>query len=253
MKKDMKMGKEKGKTWQDKIRELMTKIKRRIKMNKKTYLYYMRIVLIILMETAVILILYLTNILKLEKEMLYWLFAATAQSMAALFAVVGMFAVFRFHNLSHALRNLYDTLKAHFATEDWKRYFGEQNPECWEDPIVIDRAKDLLKNRRDDLPDKIENNLRVSIIIIRSHERAINNVLKRAKVPLIAILITFIITIFSISLTDPISNQVAGLIVFIMTIALISFSMINLFYYLISSIIVKQTEKEEEEIESLFK
>jgi uncharacterized integral membrane protein len=59
---------------------------------------------------------YFTNLLLIEEKMLFWLFSATSQSMAALFAIVGMFSVFRYQDIQNRLRNKIDVLKEKFQS-----------------------------------------------------------------------------------------------------------------------------------------
>ena len=192
---EMKM---KGKIRMARIKIIKRIVPRRILMYRKSILFYLKISFIVIVETGVILVFYLSDILRITKEMLYWLFAATSQSMAALFAVVGMFAVFRYQNLEDKLRNLYDSLKNKFSSGKWITYFGDTGSGCWEDPTIADRAGSLLKEKEDTLPKKIGNDLMVSVLTIMSHERSRDEVLARTKIPLVAVLITFIFSIIFI-------------------------------------------------------
>ena len=210
-------------------------VPRRILIYRKSILFYSKISIIVIVETAAILVFYLSDILQITKEMLYWLFAATSQSMAALFAVVGMFAVFRHQNLENKLRNIYDTVKIKFSSGEWAAYFSVE-PGCWEDSYIANKAEELLKMKESKLPGLIEADISWNILTIRHHEKTRDEVLIRAKIPLVAVLITFIFSIIFIPLTESISNNIFGLIILLVMLALITFSMINLFYYLIYSI-----------------
>lgn len=218
----------------------LSKIKTRVSIYRNTYIYRLVIVTTITIEVVALMLLYQANILRLEKEMLYWMFAATAQSMAALFAVVGMFAVFRHQNLSNILRNLYDSLKSMLKTDDFVYYIGNTDAQCWDDFILVSRAKEILKNNKERFSKTLAFNLNMDILTIISHERARNNVLKNAKVPLTAVLITFMQAIGFLMFTNNIENTLTGLVVLIVMISSITFSMISLFYYLIRSIAVKR-------------
>ena len=52
------------------------------------------------------------NLLTITEKMFFYFFSASAQSMAAMFAVVGVFAVFRFQAQENKLRNLYELFKS---------------------------------------------------------------------------------------------------------------------------------------------
>ena len=234
------MKEKKRKTFRKRIKRII----RRILMYRKSISFYSKISFIVIVETGVILFFYLSDILRITKEMLYWLFAATSQSMAALFAVVGMFAVFRHQNLDNKLRNLYDSLKRKFSLHSWIHYFGATGAESWEDSYIANRAEELLKMKEGRLPGGIKADLNMNILIIRHYERARDEVLVRAKIPLVAVLITFVLSIIFIPLTESISKNVFGLIILIIVLALITFSMINLFYYLVYSISPRRKKKE---------
>lgn len=219
-------------------------VPRRILMYRKSILFYSKISFIVIVETGVILVFYLSDILRITKEMLYWLFAATSQSMAALFAVVGMFAVFRHQNLDNKLRNIYGMAKIKFSSGKWAAYYHSAAPECWEDSDIANKAENLLKMKEIKLPGAVEADIAWDILNIRHYEKARDEVLVRAKIPLVAVLITFIFSIIFIPLTESISKNIFGLIILLVMLALITFSMINLFYYLIYSISQKEGKKE---------
>jgi len=218
-------------------------IKNKISLYRKTVLHYSIMLIIVFIEITLILIFYQLDILQINKEMLYWLFSSTAQSMAALFGVVGMFAVFRYQLQEDKLRNLYDSLKKKFSSSNWILHFGHVGAESWEDSIIADRAEELLEMKESRLSKKIKNNLGVDILFIRIHEKARNTVLITARIPLVAMLITFVLSIIFISFTDSISKNVIGLIIFIIILTLITFSTIELFNYLIYSIRPRKKEK----------
>jgi len=91
----------------------------------------------------------------------------------------------------------------------------------------------------------------MDVLYIRHHEKARNGVLIKAKIPLVAVLITFVLSIIFISLTESFSKNIIGLIILIVMLGLITFSMVDLFYYLIYSIspirMKKKKEKEDKE------
>jgi len=222
-------------------------LKNKILFYRKTILHYLIMLIIVFIEITAILIFYQLDILQINKEMLYWLFSSTAQSMAALFAVVGMFVVFRLESIKTKLRNCYDLLKLKFSSNGWIYYFGLINADCWHDDNILSCAEYRLDEKKDRLSGNIKNDLQASIIEISHLEKARDNVIFTAKIPLLAVLITFVLSIIFISFTESISKNVIGLIILILILALITFSVIGLFYYLIYSISPRKKKKEDKE------
>lgn len=220
------------KTWKERIKI----IKRKILVYRKTILYYSKILIIVFIEITTILIIYLSNKLQINKEMLYWFFSTTAQSMAALFAIIGVFAVFRYQLQENKLRNLYDSLKKRFLLPSWIYHFGVTGAESWKDSVIADRAEELLEMKESRLPHNIKFNIKMDVLYIRHHEKARHSVLTKAKIPLVAVLITFVLSIIFISFIESILKNVIALIILMFMMALITFSMIDLFYYIIYSI-----------------
>lgn len=179
---------------------------------------------------------YLTSLLIIEEKMFFWLFAATSQSMAALFAIVGMFAVFRYQDIQTRLRREIDVLKAKFKSEGWILFFGITNADCWEDSTFVARAKEKLDEKREESSHRIYNNLDVDIKIIESHEETRNYIRVIAKIPMISILITFMISIFSLPFTGCLSKNYLGLGILIVILVLIAFSMISILKYFMISV-----------------
>ncbi|MCK4822999.1 hypothetical protein KA005_44975 [bacterium] len=190
--------------------------------------------------SAIILIflplLYFTGHLMIEEKMLFWLFAATSQSMAALFAIVGMFAVFRYQDIQNRLRNLIDVLKSRFKSHGWIRFFGETDPDCWDDSIIVDKAKEKLKEKETADPHVIYNNLDVDTLIIESNMETRNYIRVIAGIPMISILLTFMISIFSLPFTLCLSENCLGLVILIIILLLITSSMISVFKYFMISV-----------------
>ncbi len=181
-------------------------------------------------------LLYFTGHLIIEEKMLFWLFAATSQSMAALFAIVGMFAVFRYNDIQNRLRNKIDVLKNRFKLEGWIRFFGRTDADCWDDSEIVDRAREKLKEKEDEDPHVIYNNLDVNTLIIESHMGTRDYIRVYASIPMSSILMTFMISIFSLPFTARFSENCLGLVVLIVILVLITFSMISVFKYFMMSI-----------------
>lgn len=200
------------------------------KVCKRTFIIVSAIILIFLP------LLYFTGHLIIEEKMLFWLFAATSQSMAALFAVVGMFAIFRYNDIQNRLRNKIDVLKNRFKSEGWIRFFGETDPDCWDDSIIVDKAKEKLREKEDESPHVIYNNLDVDTLIIESHMGTRDYIRVHARIPMISILLTFMISIFSLPFTARLSENCLGLVILIGILMLITSSMISVFKYFMISV-----------------
>jgi hypothetical protein len=160
--------------------------------------------------------------------------------MAALFAVVGMFAVFRYQDMQARLRNLYDVLKKKFYSEKWVDFFDETEADYWEDSKVIEMSKEKLKEKESESPHVRYTNLDVSIKIIESHESVRDNIRIFAKIPMLAILITFMLSIVSLLFAKAYFSlfflNYLGLTILCLTLGLITFSILSVFKYLIISI-----------------
>jgi len=196
--------------------------------------WYFPVVLLIVL--GVTLLFYFMNVLVIEKDMLFWLFGATSQSMAALFAVVGMFAVFRYQDMQTRLRNLYDSLKIRFTETNWVKYFGQTEAYSWDDFAVVPRAKHHLEEKESKLPKVIKRDLGIDIKLIENHELVRNNIRIYARTPLTAILITFMLSIISLPSSAYLSESCLGLAVLIIMMILITFSMTSIFKYFMISI-----------------
>ena len=181
-------------------------------------------------------LLYFTGHLIIEEKMLFWLFAATSQSMAALFAIVGMFAVFRYNDIQNRLRNKIDVLKNRFKSEDWIHFFGKTDADCWDDSIIVDKAKEKLKEKEAEDPHAIYSNLDVGITVIKSNMETRDYIRFIASVPMISILLTFMISIFSLPFTVCLSKNCLGLVILIIILVLITSSMISVFKYFMISV-----------------
>jgi len=188
-------------------------------------------------------------------DMLFWFFASTSQSMAALFAVGGVFAVFRFQAQEAKLRNLIDGFKYWAQVALRHKYFREF-PEQWKDDevVIIGREarqqlqEEIDRLRKDNGSDEEtikEKEVDVKVIKTRideidDNEKKRNGVLESVKRPMLVILITFMISIGSLPFTSYISESLLGLIILILTMALITYSMCCVFTFISFSLSLKK-------------
>ena len=215
------------------------RIKKRILMYRKSIYWYMLIFVLIAIEIVTILITYFQGLLKLEKEMLFWLFAATSQSMAALFAVVGMFSVFRLETIQSKLRNRYGLLIRKFLSDVWMHYFGDIGADRWHDNDIKKKAEYYLSLKEERLPAAMKNDLQRSIIEISHFEHSRDKFPKRARNPMVAIFFTFMMSVLFLPFSNSLSDNLFGLGSLIILVTFISFSMINIYGYFRGSISIK--------------
>lgn len=198
-------------------------------------MYGLFVFFLMALETVLVLHFYKLGTLKIDREMFYWLFASTSQSMAALFAVVGMFAVFRYQVLENRFNDMCGSMKRKFATHEWTYYFGITNSEGWPNALVDYHMEDRLKRAPANLPGTIRQDLEVSLVILRSIKEAMEFVLKKAKIPLIAVLVTFLMAIGCTPFSSTLSARPAGLIILIIIMGTISISMFSILWFLIKA------------------
>jgi len=195
----------------------------------KSYLGYKYFYITSVSILIIYLFFYLFNLLQLKKEMLLWLFSTTSQSMAALFAVVGMFAVFRLHALEAELNDYRNVLKNKFRD-------ANLDVDGWRYKEILRNAGKQLKiaqkrHRRGDFPLPIIKDLKCRIDEISVSEKIKNGVLYSMLIPMAAILITFLFSIFSIPLTETISINFSRYTFFLTTTILVTFSLTSIYKF----------------------
>jgi len=187
-------------------------------------------------------------------DMLFWFFASTSQSMAALFAVGGVFAVFKFQAQEAKLRNLYDVFKEWCSIDKGSPFFGEDyRPDLWKDDQIVSIGRKAVEKRQKEIDDakkegrdvgrgleKTVDSMKNRINEIEDHEKKRNVALKSVKLPMLVILITFMISIGSLPFTSYISESLLGLIILILTMALITYSMCCVFTFIRFSLSLKK-------------
>ena len=218
------------------MKNRMVKIKQGIKFHLKSYLFNPFFLFPLLILLIIFFLLYFRNPTIIGKETLFWLFASTSQSMAALFAVAGVFAVFRFQAQENKLRNLYDSHKKRFSTHNWNAYIGDKNAEFWSDSEFLDKAKKVLGKT----PIKtIKKKIQEIISEIEKQEDIKNKILTMLIIPLFAVSSTFFTSIAFIPLSIQLVNKMIGLIVVFIMLGLVLFSITSIFKYIVNSISFK--------------
>lgn len=179
-------------------------------------------------------ILYYFNILEIKKEMLYWSFAATAQSMAALFAVTGIFAIFRFQIHDSKLKHLKEMLRQKVLNDStWLSCFGKDS-RTWRDEEIVEIIEKRLNKAKikrgcEGIAEKM--NFRIQQIIF--HENIREKILTSLKIPMSITLFTFILAIFFLVITKFASeNKWIALIVVIIMLEFTVFSVNCIYNYI---------------------
>lgn len=226
--------------------------------NKPKYFGFI-VILSIALLISIFILLKILNYFTITERMLFWFFAASSQSMAAMFAVVGMFSVFRFQAQENRLRNLIDIFKN--WVHEWieilntimrrdnkgvDRVFRKKKdriferdpiPSLWKDNIVVEMGKGMLKSiHADRANDPMVIQLRERIEEIEKHQKIRNNIIVSMKIPMLAILISFMLSTVFLALTVTLSNSIAGFVILMVMLAMIAFSVISVFKYIMFSI-----------------
>jgi len=218
------------------MKNSMDKIKQSVKLYLKAYLYNPFFISTVLIILITFILLYLKKPTIIGKESLFWFFASTSQSMAAIFAVAGVFAVFRFQAQENKLRNLYDSHKKRFSTLNWHTYIGDKNADFWSDNEFLDKAKKVLeKTSRKTIKRKIQE----IISEIEKQEEIKNRILTMIIIPLFTVSLTFFMSITFLPFSVQLAEKMIGLIVILIMLALILFSITSVFKFIISSISFK--------------
>lgn len=231
----------KGKFWEYKVKR---KIKRRIKRLNESDFFNLYFLIPLSIVLIIFFWIYLTNNLNVERNMLFWFFAATSQSMAALFAVVGMFVVFRHQNFQTVLRHQIEVLRNNFLyNKEWQEFFGKVDVKTLTDSEILYKSENLLKEKEEESNDRAWNNLDVSVQVIKSNERIMDNIKTLARIPMIAILLTFLISILSLLLINIFFTKSSinsfGLGIILIMLILIIFSMVSIFRFFWISISIR--------------
>ncbi len=221
------------------------------KITKPKYLSFWSILFVL---SVVGLFIMLRKFVCFHGDMLFWFFASTSQSMAALFAVGGVFAVFGFQAQEAKLRNLYDVYKE-WIMEDLRYMFFHERPDVWKDNQIVSIGKKAVKEGRERIAEakskkgdadsqlitdeKNISSIKERINDIENNEKKRDVVLKSVKLPMLVILITFMISIGSLPFTSYISESFLGLIILILTMALITYSIWCVFTFIRFSLSLK--------------
>lgn len=171
---------------------------------------------------------------KIEKESFFWFFSATSQSMAALFAVVGMFGVFRYQIVNERLRNLYEVLKQKIVSPDGRRLFGDRGATAWFNSEIFSKANKLLEEKKGKQAlheyQILLQGMEISLREIKDTLGERDTILSVTRLPIFFMLITFLISIGCLPFSGELSNNIYGKFILYFLIVLIAISMGIAFY-----------------------
>ncbi len=212
------------------------------------------VISLIAIPISIFILLKIFNLFSVTERMLFWFFAASSQSMAAMFAVVGVFAVFRFQAQENKLRNLYELFKNWiglrqsqlYPLQDRKKWdvFIMENDRnllvetgwdttLWKDESVLEMGKGILNAIQSSNINKgVVRALKERIVEIEYQEKSRNNIQESMKIPMLAILVSFMLSTISLVLTVKISCSIAGFVIVMVMLAMIAFSVISVYKYI---------------------
>ena len=106
--------------------------------------------------------------------------------------------------------------------------------------MLLSKSESLLKEKEKESHHRAYNNLDVSVLVIRSNEKKKNSIKILAKIPMAAILITFLMSIFSLLITNIYFSKCTvsslGLLIILIMLIFITFSMSSVFRFFMLSV-----------------
>jgi len=176
------------------------------------------------LEIISIIILDITNLLKLKPEDLKWFLSASAQSMAALLGLIGMFIIFKVEIINNRLNNCYDRLRKKFKSSNR----GIIEADSWGNDEIVGKVKVYL-NLLTEIPDDIRNDIECSIAEINSLNKSKEGIVKEFKNPLLFIVSSLLISLFLIPFSEFIFKL--NLLFLILFLPFISITIIMIYFY----------------------
>jgi len=163
---------------------------------------------------------------------LYYFFSSIAQSMAAIIALVGTVAIFRYSFLVDKLKRIRETIKEKFATNAWLYFSGWANSRSWHDEEVLVYLEEFLKNER--LPAPIRNDANVCMIELKSDQVSINNYRASLRNHTISTFFTFLFSLVFIPLSEWIVDIGIGIYLIDIFVFLVLNTILNLYKYFVA-------------------
>jgi len=176
----------------------------------------------------------------IQRDALFWFFSSISQSMAAVFAIIGMFAIFRYEYLSNRLNEDFKTLRDEIGVISFPistvayRSFHVNNALL---AFLEKYFKDLEENRQE-VPTPYTN-VRVYTMLISKNQGVRDATKELAMIPMTEILISFVLSIFSLLAISTYFSASAtinhwGVVAIFLTLFFIVLSMISIMKYFIT-------------------
>ena len=187
------------------------------------------------------------NLLALSASMLLWFFAAGAQSMAVLFVGIGVFAVFRIQSQESRLKNLYEIFKR-WSWENRSELRLDSNPEEWKDGEISEMGRSVLIASVEHMDsvrkeggevlalDDLISRMRNKVEEIEFHQNIRHKILETMKVPMVASLISFLLSTVALTMAVELEGKTVGLVFLIAALVGIAFSVSSVYKYIRYSI-----------------
>jgi len=212
--------------------------------NKKIYFY----ISIILIEILLIFIFNKKGYLDLEKEDFRWLFSATAQSMAALFALNGIFLSFIFESLNYKIRSYREIIKNDLK---FLRPISNRIIESWPELEIEEKANKLVEDIKNSSYNIMISGLTVKellkeldldskIYTINMYKKREKELINKIKIPLFLIIFTFIISLIFIPFSSIISNLKLKHIYLSFYLIIVTITILNIYFYFLNTILLSK-------------
>lgn len=159
---------------------------------------------------------------------LFYFFSSIAQSMAAIIALAGTVAVFRYSFLMERLRSARNHIKDRFATSEWLYYYGVTDSQAWRDEEVLARAEALINPK---FPSAIFKELSAGITELKTLQNFVEKFLDHLQPSAISTSTAFILSIIFIPLSSWMTTHKYGLYAVILFSFLAFITTLNIFDY----------------------
>lgn len=164
--------------------------------------YYRKIIFYIIIFCFVLICLLCIVNPRIDRDVLFWFLSSISQSMAAMFAVIGMFAIFRYESIIENIKRELDVIKYNIASVPAQEIAQRISFKG----IVEEGALDNILSELEGEAGKklktvarvLHNNLYVSTLICKQNIIVRDNVIKFARIPMVLMIFNFIVSSFSL-------------------------------------------------------
>jgi len=216
------------------LKNIWTKTKSVYSIIRRAF-FHSKILNILFVIILVLTILLNNRLLKMNpsETAFFYFFSSVAQSMAAIIALAGTVAIFRYSFLMERIRTAKHHIKERVATSAWMFYMGITDSQAWHDEEVLARAEKAQKNPR--LPSNIANELLASIVEVSALENFRNKYLNSLLPSTISTFSTFILSLTFIPLSPWLAMNKVGIYFIEISLFLVFITTLNIFRYFITT------------------